>query len=126
MIAPSVTDTGLDPPKRRSPLELATRTGKKLDDLRTTSQHVAQLTPLGKHNRCRLPTAARHALLSAIVQELSRCIDQISHGTPSNSRLSIFKSALRAMVIVKRRGIRSRRRFKRATQPKSLSPNDRA
>jgi hypothetical protein len=123
MIAPSFTDTG-PLRKRRAGAALAAAPGNIA--LRSTSQHVAQLTPLGKHNRCRLSAVARRALFSAIAQEIARPLDLITAGTPSNSRLSIFKSALRAMAIVKRRAIRSRRCFKREAQPKSLSPNDRA
>lgn len=78
---------------------------------------MAQLDLIGKHNRSRSSAGGRRALLSAIAQELDQCVDLIIDGIPLNSRLIIFKCALRAMASVKRKHIRRRHGFKRTPIP---------
>jgi hypothetical protein len=77
-------------------------------------QTLLRLRPKqGKHNRCPLSAADRRAFFSALAQAL----DLITVGIPLNSQRVVFKSALCAMASIKRKHIRRRHHFKRATIP---------
>ena len=100
MRLPLELDTG--PPRRRSvagkpprkkggPGEGPTKTSNELNPpLRRIKQQ-------GKQICFRLPTVARRAFYSVLVQELARALNLITARIPLNSRLIVFKSIRRIL-----------------------------
>ena len=120
MRLPLELDTG--PPRRRSvagkpprkkggPGEGPTKTSNEL------KPPLRRIKQQGKQICFRLPTVARRAFYSVLVQELARALNLITAGIPLNSRRVAFKSVLRAMASIKRKQIRRRHRFKRTPIP---------
>jgi hypothetical protein len=93
---------GKPPRKKGGPGDGPTKTSNELNP------RLRRIEQQGKQICFRLPTDARRAFYSVLVQELARAFNLITAGIPLNSRLIVFKSIRRILDCAKRRAVRRR------------------